>query len=182
MNPEIVYLSFVHPINWDTVNQLIKLSNDVVNRGIKKICLLMGSPGGLVDAGFAVYNHLLGLPIEVITHNISSIDSVANVIFLAGNKRLACENSTFLFHGTHWAFPAGAEVRRPQIMEIVTSIQAAENKMRDAIVSRSGLTIEEVDAFFTEGAMKDAAFALSKRIIDEIGPVNIQQGAPILHA
>ncbi|MDD5243711.1 MAG: ATP-dependent Clp protease proteolytic subunit [Syntrophorhabdaceae bacterium] len=182
MNPEIVYVSFVHPINWDTINPLIKLSNEIVNSGTKQMYLLMGSTGGFVDAGFAVYNHLLGLPIKVTTHNIGSIDSVANVIFLAGSRRLACENSTFLFHGVHWAFPSGAEVRRPQIMEIMTSIQAAENKMRDAIVSRSSLTVEEVDAFFMEGAMKDAAFALSKKFIDEIKPVNIPTGAPILNA
>jgi len=182
MKPETIYVSFVHPINWDTINPLMKLSNEIVNSGAKELYLLMGSPGGLVDAGFAVYNHLLGLPIKVITHNIGSIDSVANVIFLAGAKRLACENSTFLFHGVHWAFSAAVEVRRPQMMEIVTSLRAAENKMRDAIVSRSSLTIEEVDAFFAEGAMKDATFALAKRVVDEVGGVNIPSGAPILHA
>jgi len=182
MNPEIVYVSFVRPINWDTINPLIKLSNEIVNSGAEQIYLLMGSTGGFVDAGFAVYNHLLGLPIKVTTHNIGSIDSVANVIFLAGSTRLACENATFLFHGIHWGFGAGAEVRRPQMMEIVTSLQAAENKMRDAIVSRSILTVEEVDAFFAEGAMKDANFALSKQIIHEIKAVNIPAGATILHA
>src|SRR5574340_2883 len=182
MNKEVIYVSFVHPINWDTINPFIKLSNEIVNSGAKQIYLLMGSPGGLVDAGFAVYNHLLGLPIEVITHNIGSIDSVANVIFLAGSKRLACENSTFLFHGVHWAFAAGVEIRRPQMMEIVTSLQAAENKMRDAIISRSNLTVEEVDAFFAEGAMKDALFALSKKVINEIRAVNIPAGTPILNA
>lgn len=180
--PEIVYISFVHPITWDTVNPLIKMSNDIVNNGVKQIYLLMGSPEGIVDAGFAVYNHLLGLPIIVTTHNIGSIDSVANVIFLAGAKRLACGNSTFLFHGVHWAFPAAAEVTRAQMTEIITSLRAGENKMRDAIVSRSGLTVDEVDAFFTEGAMKDAAFALSKKVIHEIGPVNIPTGVPILNA
>jgi len=48
-------------------------------------------------------------------------------------------------------------------MEITTSLQAAENKMRDIIVNRSHLSKEDVDAFFAEGATKDAAFCAVQR-------------------
>ena len=65
-------------------------------------------------------------------------------------------------------------------MEITTSLQAAENKMRDIIVNRSNLSKEDVDAFFAEGATKDAVFALSKGIISAIEDVNIPPGALIV--
>ncbi len=65
-------------------------------------------------------------------------------------------------------------------MEITSSLQAAENKMRDIIVNRSNLSKEDVDAFFAEGATKDAAFALSKGIINAIEDINIPQGAHIV--
>ena len=65
-------------------------------------------------------------------------------------------------------------------MEITTSLQAAENKMRDIIVNRSDLSKGDVDAFFAEGSTKDAAFALSKGIITAIEDVNIHKGAHIV--
>jgi hypothetical protein len=65
-------------------------------------------------------------------------------------------------------------------MEITTSLQATENKMRDIIVHRSNLSKEDVDAFFAEGATKDVVFALSKGIISAIEDVNIPQGAHIV--
>jgi ATP-dependent protease ClpP protease subunit len=179
MNRQRVYISFVRPINWDTVNPLLDTCNQAINDGARQLYLLLSSPGGDVDPGVAVYNQLLGLPADIITHNTGCIDSIANVIFLAGSQRLACPNSTFLFHGVHWDLSDAVELWRPQLMEITSSLQAAENKMRDIIVNRSNLSKEDVDAFFAEGATKDAAFALSKGIINAIEDINIPQGAHI---
>jgi ATP-dependent protease ClpP protease subunit len=180
MNRQRVYISFVRPINWDTVNPLLDTCSQAINNGARELYLLLSSPGGDVDPGVAVYNQLRGLPADIITHNTGCIDSIANVIFLAGSKRLACPISTFLFHGIYWDFSDAVELWRPQLMEITTSLQAAENKMRDIIVHRSNLSKEDVDAFFAEGATKDAAFALSKGIISAIDDVNIPQGAHIV--
>jgi ATP-dependent protease ClpP protease subunit len=182
MNVQIAYISFVRPINWDTVNSLLNHCNQAINHGAKQLYLLVSSNGGLVDPGFAVYNQLRSLPVEVITHNIGSVDSTGNVVFLAGSKRFACGNATFLFHGIHWGFGPGAEIRRPQLMEIIAALKAAESKMMDLIVNRSSLSREEVDAFFTEGAMKDASFALSKSIIEEIKDVAIPPGVTVIQA
>src|SRR5208282_3839681 len=123
MNQQIAYVSFVRPINWDTVTPLLNACNQIVNSGAQQLCLLIGSPGGQVDPGFAIYNQLIGLPIEVITHNISCVDSMANVVFLAGSKRRACTNATFLFHGIKWGSPSPVELTRAQLMEIASSLQ-----------------------------------------------------------
>jgi len=180
MNRQRAYISFVRPINWDTVNPLLDTCSQAINNGARELYLLLSSPGGDVDPGVAVYNQLRGLPADIITHNTGCIDSIANVIFLAGSKRLACPISTFLFHGIYWDFSDAVELWRPQLMEITTSLQAAENKMRDIIVHRSNLSKEEVDAFFAEGATKDATFALSKGIINAIEDVKIPRGAHIV--
>ncbi len=180
MNRQRAYISFVRPINWDTVNPLLDTCNQAINNGATELYLVLSSPGGDVDPGVAVYNQLIGLPADVITHNSGCIDSIANVIFLAGSKRLACPNSTFLFHGVHWDLSDAVELWRPQLMEIITSLTAAENKMRDIIVNRSNLSKEDVDAFFAEGATKDAAFALSKGIISAVEELEFPQGAHIV--
>jgi ATP-dependent protease ClpP protease subunit len=180
VNGQAVYVSFVRPINSDTASPLLNACNQVVNSGARQLNLLLSSPGGQIDPGFAIYNQLIALPIELITHNIGSIDSTANIIFLCGIRRLSCANSTFLFHGIHWLFPSPTEVIKPKLMEIVSSLQAAENRMRDVIVSKSSLTIQEVDVFFAEGANKDAPFALSKGIIHAIEEVNIPPNTQII--
>ncbi|MHB8069713.1 MAG: ATP-dependent Clp protease proteolytic subunit [Desulfobaccales bacterium] len=180
MNGQVAYVSFVRPINWETASPLLNTCNQIVNSGVRELYLLLSSPGGQVDPGFAMFNQLIGLPVELITHNIGSIDSMANILFLSGSRRLACANSTFLFHGIHWGFPSPTEVIRPKLMEIVSSLRAAENRMRDVIVSKSSLSNEEVDGFFSEGATKDAEFALSKGIINAIEDVHIPTGVQVI--
>jgi ATP-dependent protease ClpP protease subunit len=54
--------------------------------------------------GFAIYNLLQSLPYEVHTHNIGAIQSIANVVFLAGDRRTAAPESSFMLHGFTWAF------------------------------------------------------------------------------
>jgi len=65
-------------------------------------------------------------------------------------------------------------------MEIASSLQGAEAKMRDVIVSKSTLTDEEVDSFFIQGVSKDTDFALSKGVIHAIEDVNIPKGVTII--
>lgn len=75
--------------------------------GTTRLVLAMNSPGGNVVAGMAIYNTLLAMPFEIVTHNIGNVDSIANVIFLAGKERFACGPSTFMFHGI--GFPGDAK-------------------------------------------------------------------------
>jgi ATP-dependent Clp protease, protease subunit len=180
MNSGIVYVSFVRHINWDTVNPLLSACNQAVNGGARQLHLLISSPGGQVDPGFAVYNQLVSLPIEIITHNISCVDSMATIVFLAGSKRRACVNATFLFHGIKWGIPSATELSTTQLIEITSSMQGAEAKMRDVIVSRSTLTSGEVDLFYTQGASKNADFALSKGLIHTVEDVRIPQGVNVI--
>ena len=45
------------------------------------------------DEARAVYNAMIAMPYPIITHNIGNVDSIANVIFLAGGTRYACGGS-----------------------------------------------------------------------------------------
>ena len=57
--------------------------------------------------GLNIYNVLIGMPFELITHNVGNVDSIANAVFLAGTKRYACPHSTFMFHGVGFDITAG---------------------------------------------------------------------------
>ena len=62
---------------------------------VQRVYLLLSTPGGSVMNGMNLYNVLKGMPFELITHNVGNVDSIGNVIFLAGEKRYATANATF---------------------------------------------------------------------------------------
>jgi ATP-dependent protease ClpP protease subunit len=52
-----------------------------------------------VAQGINIYNVLCGMPFKLVTHNVGNVDSIGDVVFLAGETRYACAHSTFMFHG-----------------------------------------------------------------------------------
>ncbi|MFP8445449.1 ATP-dependent Clp protease proteolytic subunit [Citrobacter braakii] len=68
--------------------------------------IYISSKGGDTVAGFTAYNFLKSLGVKVTTHNLSNVESIANVIFMAGSERYANPLSRFLLHPLHWGFAA----------------------------------------------------------------------------
>src|ERR1039458_3536605 len=107
--------------------------------------------------GFTIYNTLRAIPVRLITHNVGNVDSVGNVVFLAGVERYACPHATFMFHGVAWGFQ-GDRVTGQQARELLANIDADERRISAAVAERTNLSATEVDAFFREAATKDAQF------------------------
>ncbi|ACO76490.1 clp protease [Azotobacter vinelandii CA] len=68
--------------------------------------------GGECSYGFSLYNFLVSLPIPVNTHNLGTVESMGNIIFLAGQRRTACQHSKFLFHPFHWTIHGSVDHAR----------------------------------------------------------------------
>lgn len=68
--------------------------------------IYISSKGGDTVAGFTAYNFLKSLGVKITTHNLSNVESIANVIFMAGSERFANPLSRFLLHPLHWGFAA----------------------------------------------------------------------------
>jgi ATP-dependent protease ClpP protease subunit len=153
--------------------------NDIIaNVKPKELYFLFSSNGGSVDAGITLYNFLRSLPVDITMHNMGSIDSIATVIFLAGNKRYACEHSAFLFHGVQFNFPNGASLNNAQLNEILSRLKTDQQKISGVMTERTKLTAEEIRTLFVQGESKDPSFAISKGIIDEIKRAIVPDGAP----
>ncbi|MEE8514626.1 MAG: hypothetical protein V3S73_07920, partial [Gammaproteobacteria bacterium] len=105
-----------------------------------------------------------------------TIDSIANVIFLAGQKRYAAPNASFLYHGIVMNFNAGG-YGRTFLKENLSRLDGMETRMAETISKKSKLTKEELKEFFQQGEGKDVEFALSKEVIHEIKIPSIPQGA-----
>src|SRR5207253_6450721 len=94
--PQRIYLVFSLAITTQNVQKLLLECTKWTNQGTKEIYILFASYGGNVAAGIAAYNALRALPVKLITHNIGNVDSIANIIFLAGQERIAVPHATFM--------------------------------------------------------------------------------------
>ncbi|HVS26548.1 MAG TPA: ATP-dependent Clp protease proteolytic subunit [Burkholderiales bacterium] len=176
-----LYVNFFDAINDVKVKAIMAGLAEVINtRKPDQIYCLFASPGGGVDAGITLYNFLRSLPVEIVMHNTGSIDSIANVVFLAANIRFASVHSSFLFHGVTWNFAANTSMNRGQLAETLSGLDASESKIRGLITERTKLTAEEVRSLFAQGESKAPEWALEKGIVSEIKNPMIPTDVPIV--
>jgi len=178
--PPEVYVSFSAEINPNTAESLIATMADLANKGVPKVTLCLSTPGGGVPKGITIYNTLRSMPFELITHNVGNVDSIGNAVFLAGEKRYACAHSTFMFHGVALPVAAGEQWTRTALKERTEGLIADEKRIGSIIRERTKLKVADVDSLFTEAQTKDATYAVSAGIIDEIKDVQVPSGAPVL--
>ena len=127
-----------------------------------------------------MYNVLRALPFKLVTHNVGNVDSIGNAVFLAGEERLACPHSTFMFHGVAAGFPPGSQFEAKQLRERLDNIKADELRIGSIIEQRTNLTHRQVAALFREARTKDAAQAVGAGIVHQIEDVKIPPGSPIV--
>ena len=112
---------------------------DIAAEDRQPILLYITSNGGEVAAGFELIDIIMNSMTPVYTINIGFQYSMAFLIGLAGHKRYATKNSTYLMHdGSNFIYNSGAKAKDQ--MEFNTNL---ENRVRKYILSRSNLTEEE---------------------------------------
>lgn len=179
MNP-IVYVSYYDAINEPKAKAFMQAAAQIIaqaNPG--QLYFLFSSTGGSIDAGVALYNYLRALSMPIVMHNIGSIDSIANVVFLAADERYASPHSTFLFHGVQWGFGPGAQLTWSQLQEVESRFKNDESKIVSIISQRTTITPDELKELFHQGETKDLAFAEQKGIIKAVREAKVPQGAPL---
>lgn len=100
-------IHFMKPINGETLNGLQNACLSALRNGASHILIYISSPGGSTDVGFTAYNFIKSLPVPVDMHCIGNIESIAIVLFLAGEQRLTVKDAKFKIHPLHWTFAAG---------------------------------------------------------------------------
>jgi len=178
--PATVYVSFSAEISPHTTESLLAVMSNCANQGVQTVHLLISTPGGNVMNGLNIYNVLLGMPFELITHNVGNVDSIGNLVFLAGRKRYACPHSTFMFHGV--GFDVNAQIRLEEkfLKERLGSILSDHKRIGSIIAERTKLDQKVVESLFTEAQTKDATFAAGAGIIHEIKDVQIPAGSQVI--
>lgn len=105
-------INFTAPINSTSCGQLIGKCSQAVEDGASGLVLKIATMGGECSYGFSTYNFLMALPVPLHTHNLGTVESMGNIIFLAGARRTACRHSKFLFHPFHWTLHGSVDHAR----------------------------------------------------------------------
>jgi ATP-dependent Clp protease protease subunit len=174
------YISFSAEINVKTMEALLGVLAQQCSQGVKTIYLLLSTPGGHVNCGITIYNMLRAMPFHLITHNVGNVDSIGNVIFLAGAERYACAHSTFMFHGVGFDIIQPARFEEKTLRERLGSLDADQNRIGGIIKDRTKLNAQKVKRLFFEAQTKDAAYARANGIVHKVRDVKIPAGSPIL--
>lgn len=178
--PEMVYISFSAEINPNTTEALISVCSQQANNRVKRVYLMLSTPGGSVMNGLNIYNVLRGMPFELTTHNVGNVDSIGNAIFLAGSVRYACPHSTFMFHGVGFNTMPNERLEQKNLQEKLGGLLSDQKRIGSIIVERTKIPESEVEDLFREARTKDAAYAHGNGIVDEIRDVQIPPGVPVI--
>ena len=96
---KIDVITLTRDINEETITNMIGYASESMNRGAAGLIIMLSSCGGDLPAAFTAYNFLLAAPVAVATYNIGNIESSTNLIYLAGDLRVAALTSQFMLHG-----------------------------------------------------------------------------------
>ena len=171
-------VTFVGPMHYPATKNLRNLCSQLAGAGTPEIYLQFSSTGGSLVEGFALYNFLRSLPLRLTIHNIGSVESIANIVFLAADQRFACPDTHFLIHGFEWSFSAQSSLVHERVKEISTSLSADEERFTNILKERTGMkeeTLANLD-FFRRSAIIGAADAKNYGIVQDVRAVQIPRG------
>ena len=174
-----VYISFSAAVNQNSTEQLLGFLAAQVNAQIDEVHLALSTPGGSVMNGLNAYNVMRAMPFRLITYNVGSVNSIGNVLFLAGEERYACAISSFMFHGVGFDAPAGVRFEEKILRERLDSILNDQQRIGDVIRGRTNINAKEVKRLFLQAATKDADYALEKGIIHAVREFQVPPGAQL---
>jgi ATP-dependent protease ClpP protease subunit len=156
------------------VKQLLQEVQNLVEAGTPSVTLLISSPGGAVYYGILAYNFLKGSPIEVITHNINTCDSISAVIYAAGSKRLSVTHGRFLLHGIQVGFPQGANLSETLLAERLSSTRNDTNSIAGILATASGKSTgkihEDMLTSLTMSPAESVDYGLTHELVDDLYP------------
>ena len=176
-----VYILFTpQSIDPNATTALIDQVQALIDGGVATINLLISSPGGQVDSGVMAYNFLKGCPAEVITHNINSCDSIAGVIYAAGELRLSVPHGRFLLHGPSANFAANANYTETQLEERLTTLKNNIDNIAGVLAGATGKSESTIHQDMRQGLTLDPERAVEYGLVHEIREELYPAGARVL--
>lgn len=115
-------ISFMAPINDNTVGRLIDIAYNAHEEGASEIHLFLSSIGGKLHPAFTGYYFFRSLRVPFYAHNVGTIETSALMLYLASDYRASSPNSKFMFYSFEWTFYRD-HIRFPEIIEAYESLK-----------------------------------------------------------
>jgi ATP-dependent Clp protease protease subunit len=174
----VLYATFVGSISEENAAAFIDEIKEQTNRlGFTHYYIMLATDGGEVDGGIFLYNTLRSLPITVTTHNIGRVESIGNIVFLAGSERIATPGCLFYFHPVSLQFHSRAIVDKVILKEKLDIIKHSERRLKDIYKSELQLSNATLNGFFSRGNRMSADDALHIGLVSTIKPAEIPDSA-----
>ncbi len=132
----------------------------------KDINLYINSPGGDIQALFAIYDTMCYIKPDITTICFGQAASAAAVLLAAGakGKRLALPHARILIHQPY----AGAQGQASDIELIAAEIARMKSSVEETLALHTGQTIEKIATDTDRDFVMTAAEAKEYGIIDEV--------------
>jgi len=132
----------------------------------KDIHLYINSPGGMVTAGFAIYDTMQYIKCDVSTICIGMAASMGAFLLAGGTKgkRLALPNAEIMIHQPS----GGAKGQATEIEIAAENILKTKKKLNEIIAANTGKSVEQVAADTERDHWLSAQEALEYGIVDKI--------------
>ena len=151
-----------------STKKLFHAIDQKIAAGVSRIHLLINTPGGTVAEGIAVYNYLRGAPVEVITHNFGTVDSIGTIIFCAGEKRLCVPHARFLMHPVAANFSGELQLGEQGLQERLEGLKVDQENICRIIADTAQKPLEEVLADIRKVTTLNAQQAKTYKLVTEI--------------
>ena len=173
------YVLFSAPINEETANNFIGLLSKLAAQKASRVVIGLNCIGGHIAAGVALHNCMRAMPFKIVTHNIGNVDSIANVVFLAGDERYACKATTFMFHGAAVNAGPHGHLEEKHLLERLDVVQSQHRRMSELIAARTRLSISLCMELFKHQTIRDAAWAMDNGLVDGIREFAVPLGSEL---
>lgn len=178
--PHAVYLNFTLPVTGKSIPALMSECGAYKNKGTKEIHLMMSSVGGDTAAGFAAYNFLRLLGIRLVTYNIGTVASIANVLYLAGDERVAGQHTSFMFHSMALELDRASRMDQRWLWDRLQECNDYNSRLAEILTQRGKFeTPEEVNWWTRNDHIERPDAMIKKGLVDRVGLPEIPEGAVV---
>ena len=165
LRENIIFLGF--PITDDVANvvcaELIHLESENPDKDIN---IYINSPGGDINAMFAIYDTMSYIRPDINTICLGQAASAAAVLLASGTrgKRLALPHSRVIIHQPY----SGAQGQASDVELAAKEIMRLKSALEEVLAQHTGQTIEKIQADTDRDFVMTAEQAKEYGIIDEI--------------
>jgi len=143
------------------------------------IHIVINSPGGDLDDGFAIYDCMRTANNPIITEGVGSIASAAVPIFLAGTVRLLNPEARVMVHNV--SYEIEGTVSTPVALSIGKETERSNHRYHEIIATRTGRSVRDVERWCQDETFFSAVEAVKAGFADKVletrpFPKNFEEG------